>query len=426
MRRLPLALVVSALALAPAPAPAEASPSIRYGIQDDGWLLHGPGGLADRLDRLDRLGVQLVRFTLRWDQIAAKRPASGRNEADPAYAWGAADDVIKGLRARGIRPVITLYGTPRWANGGRAPNWAPTSPSAFAAFAYATAKRYGRSVDHWLIWNEPNKAGFFRPTTPRSYVRLLNAAYPAIKAGDPDAALVGGGVTAPRGGAGGVSPVRWIRGMRRYRARLDAYAHHPYPLSRTQTPTSGGCGYCQTITMATLPRLLREVARAWGGKRIWLTEYGYQTNPPDRLLGVSYARQAEYLGSAARRAQAAPRVDMLIHFLYRDDSSAAGWQSGLITRGGRAKPAYLAWQLPLAQVSRSGSRLVVWGQVRPGSGRRPFRVQVSTGRGWRWAGAARRTDARGFFRVTVSARRGARVRTWSPSARTFGAALSVR
>ena len=71
-------------------------------------------------------------------------------------------------------------------------------------------------------------------------------------------------------------------------ARLDAYAHHPYPLTRLETPWTGACGHCETITMASLERLLREVSRAFGAqKRIWLTEYGYQTNPPDRALGVS-------------------------------------------------------------------------------------------------------------------------------------------
>jgi len=214
--------------------------------------------------------------------------------------------------------------------------------------------------------------------------------------------------------------------LRRYRARLDAYAHNPYPLAPGQTPWSGGCIHCATITMATIDRLLREVARAFGGKRVWLTEYGYQTNPPDRYLGVSYRRQAEYLAAAARRAHAAPRVDMLIQFLYRDDSLPSGWQSGLITRGGRAKPAYLAWQVPLTQVSRSGSRVVVWGQVRDGSGRRLFRLQASRGRGWRWLGGMRRTDARGFFRVTVRVPRGTRLRAWSPADKTYGAALAVR
>lgn len=425
-RRLPVALVVSALALLLAPASAEASPSIKFGLQDDAWLLHGSGTLDSRLNRLDAIGVQLYRFTLRWHAVAARRPANARNHADPAYAWGATDAVIRGLSARGIRPVVTLFGSPRWANGGRSPNWAPRSASTLAAFAYAAARRYGRFVNHWLVWNEPNKAIFLRPTSPAAYVPLVNAAYPALKAGDPNAAAVGAGVTAPRGGAGGVSPVDWIRGMRRLGVRLDAYAHHPYPVSRLETPWSGGCGHCETITMATLPRLLSEVARAWGGKRIWLTEYAYQTNPPDRFLGVSYARQAEYLGAAALRAYAAPRVDMLIHFLLRDDSLPSGWQSGLLTRAGRAKPAYNAWQVPVGQASRSGSRAVVWGQVRDGSGRRVFRLQVYRGGRWSWLGASRRTDAGGFFRVTVTLPRGTRLRAWSPADRTYSATLVLR
>ena len=42
-------------------------------------------------------------------------------------------------------------------------------------------------------------------------------------------------------------------------ARLDVYAHHPYPSSSRETPFTGGCGYCETITMATVEKLIREV-----------------------------------------------------------------------------------------------------------------------------------------------------------------------
>ena len=62
-------------------------------------------------------------------------------------------------------------------------------------------------------------------------------------------------MTAPRGSTGGISPVAFIRGMDAARATLDAYAHNPYPLRRLETPTSGGCGHCETITMATIERL---------------------------------------------------------------------------------------------------------------------------------------------------------------------------
>ena len=60
--------------------------------------------------------------------------------------------------------------------------------------------------------------------------------------------------------------------------------------------------------MATLPEIRADVTRYFGAKPLWLTEYGYQTNPPDRLLGVSYALQAKYLGEAALRVWKQPGV----------------------------------------------------------------------------------------------------------------------
>jgi hypothetical protein len=422
--RLAVALLVSALGLMLIPPPAGASRYVRYGIQDDAWVEFGPGKLEDRLDRLDRLGVELVRFTLRWDRIAARKPANGRHDVDPSYAWGNADAILRGLHARGIAPVVTIWGTPRWANRGRSANWAPTSKWTFAAFAYAAAKRYP-FVRHWLIWNEPNQRRWFRPTAPQAYVQLLNVAYIAIKKAN-RRARIGAGVTAPRGNRGGVSPVDWIRGMRRARARLDAYAHHPYPTTPTQTPWRGACGHCSTITMASLERLLREVARAWGAKRVWLTEYGYQSNPPDRFLGVSKALQARYVGSASRRVYAAPRVDMLIHFLYRDDTRLAGWQSGLIDRWGSAKPAYRAFRLPLSQIARRGLRTVVWSQVRNRTGRQPYVLQQHRAGRWQSVGGRRWTDQRGFLRRTIRTGSGSRLRIWSPRDGISSPALVIR
>jgi hypothetical protein len=237
-------------------------------------------------------------------------------------------------------------GTPAWANGGRGPAWTPTSAAAFASFARAAAARYPW-VERWLVWNEPNQRRWLRPTSPKVYVtRLLNPGRDAIRAVIPGA-LVAGGATAPRGGAGGVSPVAWIRGMAAAGARLDAYAHHPYPLTPGESPVSGGCRRCSTITMATLDRLLQNVRRSFGAVRIWLTEYGYQTTPPDRF-GVSYTRQAAYLRQAVGRAERAPRVDVLIQFLYRDEPAVGGWQSGLERADGTPKPALDAFRAPLA------------------------------------------------------------------------------
>jgi hypothetical protein len=424
--KLSLATALAVLCSLAVSAPADASRYVRYGVQDDAWLAAGPGDFWSRLAELDRLGVDVYRFTLRWDRVARKRPENARDPNDAAYDWSFPDAVVHGLRAHGIAPVVTIWGTPRWANGGRSANWAPTSKWSLASFAYAAARRYRAEVNEWLVWNEPNQQRWLRPTSPRTYTALLNVAYPAIKSGD-SRARVGAGVTAPRGNVGGVSPVDWIRGMKRARARLDAYAHNPYPTRpRTETPWSGGCAWCETITMADLNRLIREVQRAWPGKRIWLTEYGYQTNPPDRWLGVSPALQATYLGAASLRAYQAPYVDMLIHFMVADDGKPGGWQSGLRTLTGTPKPAYAAFRLPLAQVSRRGLTTTVWGQVRPRAGRQAFRLQQWRSGAWRWVGGRRVTDGRGFFRASVRAGRGSRLRVWSYGDAAFGTTLVVR
>ncbi len=118
---------------------AQASPAVRYGIQDDAWLEFGPGTLNQRLATFKRLGVPLVRFTLHWDQIAPRRPGDATSPRDRAYDWHRSDRVLQGLHRYGLTPVLTLVGTPAWANGGKAANFAPPRPRDFRRFATAAA-----------------------------------------------------------------------------------------------------------------------------------------------------------------------------------------------------------------------------------------------------------------------------------------------
>ena len=211
---MPRLVLVAAVALAASALfafPAGAAHGIQYGVQDDAWLLGGAGTLESRLDMLEGLGVTTVRFSIRWDQVAPTKPARGLAANDPAYEWGGADAVLRGLHARGIQPVVTLFGTPTWANGGHKPNVVPTASRTFADFAYAAAKRYP-FVRRWTVWNEPNQRLSLATPSPRVYVtRLLNPAYAAIHRAN-RRALVAGGVTAPRGNTGGVGPLAWVRG----------------------------------------------------------------------------------------------------------------------------------------------------------------------------------------------------------------------
>jgi hypothetical protein len=77
---------------------------------------------------------------------------------------------------------------------------------------------------------------------------------------------------------------------------------------------------------------------------VWVTEYGYQTNPPDRLFGVTWGQQARYLTQAVAIARRDPRIDVLLWFLLEDERDPARWQSGLITASGVHKPSFAAFQ----------------------------------------------------------------------------------
>ena len=396
-----LIAALAAFALLAFSAPAFGSPAIRYGVQDDAWLRFGPGTLQDRLDRLESLGVDLVRINLDWSEV---------EQQEGVFDWSGYDPVVQGLHLRGIDVVLTLVSTPGWANGGLGTNWVPTDGASFADFAAATARHYP-FVRRFLIWNEPNQRRWLRPTLPSLYVqRLLNPAYVAIHAVRKHA-LVGGGVTAPRAATGGVSPAVWIAGMAGHGAKLDAYAHNPYPLTPAETPLTGGCHHCTTLTMATLPTLLADVARAFGKhKRIWLTEYGYQTNPPDRILGVSPARQATYMSEGAMRAFLSPRVDMLISYLVQDEPDLARWQSGVLTVAGVEKPSYQAMQLPFTVEKKTRTKLTLWGQIRPATGRQQYVLEERSGGRWLRIGTTKLTSPRGFFTRVVAPAPGARYR----------------
>src|SRR3954452_5875280 len=107
MRRIVVLAALAAFLVLPAVA--NASPHVRYGVQDDAWLEFGPGTLDSRLDQLDALGVEVVRVTVDW---RATEPRPG------VYDWTRADRLFAGLHAHGIAPLVTLYGSPGWANGG--------------------------------------------------------------------------------------------------------------------------------------------------------------------------------------------------------------------------------------------------------------------------------------------------------------------
>jgi len=419
-------LVLAAAVLLLLPAAASASPSIRFGIQDDAYL-SGPS-LEPGLLTVDQLGVGVVRYMVNWRQVAPRKPRHPANPGDPAYDWSGVDATLGALHARRITVLATLVRTPAWASLARTPRAVPMSKYALAAFAAAVAKRYPW-LRLWEIWNEPNLQSFLKPNSPALYVeRLLDPAYVELHYMNP-ANRVAGGATSPRSTSTGLSPVKFMRGMRAARARLDAYSHHPYPVTRGETPSRfarGVCRFCTAVlSLAHLEQLIAEVKRDFGPKRIWLTEYGYETSPPDPN-GVTWALQSQYVAEAAMRAAAAPYVDLLVQFMIQDEARPNGWQSGLIDSTGLPKPAFNSFMLPIAVAARTGTRTTIWGQIRPGSGPRPYQLLRLTPSGWKPIGAPAETAANGTYTRVVYAPPGTRFRVLSLQTATPSRPVLIR
>jgi hypothetical protein len=384
MRRLGVMCAVVVVAMVAASArPANGSRYMRVGIYDDAQTLFGP--IDQSMVMLKQLHVQELRVTLFWGGtfgVAKTRPANATSPTDPAYNWTLYDRLVRYANQYGMHVLFSVYGTPSWANGGRPLNYAPTRGIDLRNFVLAAAKRYGGEfpdgqggklppVKEWLAWNEPNNPNFLKPQFTRTakgwtvqsaldYVRICNAVYTGVHATLIRNERVACGVTGPRGNnqptsdRPSVSPLAFLRAVKKDGLKnFDAWAHHPYYAGASDQPTTKPVGArgnpATAVTLGNFSDLTSLLTKLYGNKRIWITEYGYQTNPPDKLFGVSYAKQATYLKQAFAIARKNARVDMMIWFLLRDEPRVAGWQSGLLTATGKRKPSFNAFmQMALA------------------------------------------------------------------------------
>jgi hypothetical protein len=382
-RRLLAAAAVLAAALVAVPS-AMAKKGMLVGLYDEPQTFGNP---TRAFPLMRTLRTQVVRVNLYWGSsagrtgsglgVAKRRPAKPLDPNDRAYNWSLYDRTVQLAQRYRMKVVFAIYGTPGWANRGKGSNVPPTKVADLRNFAYAAARRYSGTfrpagtdrsyaaplpaVRFWLAWNEPNNPVFLRKQyrkvrgrwviqSAADYAKICNAVYSGVKTTLLRGEKVACGVTAPRGNNAprskrpSASPLAFLRAAKRAgMKRFDAYAHHPYygrpsesPRTRPKAKTAVGLG--------NINDLIKELTRLYGKKRVWITEYGYQTRPPDRLFGVSYAKQAAYLRQAYGIARKNPRVDMMLWFLLRDQRALGGWQSGLLTLGGKRKPAFKAFQ----------------------------------------------------------------------------------
>jgi hypothetical protein len=344
----------------PIVAPQDAMPErLLVGLQDDPSF-RWDADRATMLDGAREAGASLLRTVVVWKDTAPSRPANAIDPFGPAYRLDDVDDLVRSAQQRGMEILVTIWGTPGWANGGEAPNRPPIDPADLEDFATALADRYsGRhsgypAVRLFSAWNEPNLEQFLAPqfdsagrsVGPALYAPLARAVYDGVKRGNPEA-LVAIGETSPRGHdvpTNGVvqdshSPARFARLLSEEKPTVpfDAWAQHPYPPRPRVAPDRPV--RWPRVGVANLGRFGAALDE-WFGRDatpLWITEYAHQTAPPDPT-GIDPILQARYADDALQLAAQNPRVRMFVWFVFRD-RDAGLWQSGLLREDGSPKPA---------------------------------------------------------------------------------------
>ena len=304
---------------------ASASRNLLVGIYDEPSTIGRPDWA---FPKYKALRVKVLRTNLYWGDVLGvaknRRPAQPTNPADPAYDWVVYDRTVNQAKANGIQMVFSILWTPRWA--GPRKNGPPRRMADLRNFAIAAAKRYTGSytpipdakpfpsVKYWMAWNEPNNPVFLSPQfrrvgsryvteSPRIYSQMCNAIYSGVKTVR-SANKVACGVTAPRGNnsARSVAAVDLPDLLRQ--GDEDAGERGTTP-TRT-TPTTAH--RLESPDVTARPRRARRrscsgtsttSSRVIGSKRLWLTEYGYQT-PPDGSSGSRSRRRPATCRSRSR------------------------------------------------------------------------------------------------------------------------------
>jgi hypothetical protein len=364
-----LVIMLSIVAASARPDQAQAARRMLVGMYDPVQPIISPD---KTFATLANLRAQVLRMDLNWGgYVAKKKPKNAVDPNDPAYNWDIYDQFVINAHKHKMAVLFTIYGTPAWASGVQKLNRVPKKMLYLRQFAYAAAKRYSGTfkrpdgvvlpaVRKWLAWNEPNNPVFLRPQWTRvgkrnipmaakNYAQMCTAVWSGVHATHLKE-TVACGATDPKGNnkarssRPSIAPLTFLSALKRYGLRhFDVYAHHPYYASPTESPAAPPKSKT-TVTLGNINVLITLLTRLYGNKPLWITEYGYQTRPPDPHFGVSWTNQARYLTQAYAIARKNPRIGLMLWFLLRDESRLAGWQSGLMTVSGKHKPAYNAFR----------------------------------------------------------------------------------
>lgn len=266
-----------------------------------------PGDLSRQLDRMAAANITWVRQFFYWDQI---EPEPGE------YDWTQTDAVVAAFAERpDLHLVAVLMNTPAWARASvpeAASTAPPDNPADFTGFARAFSRRFGATVDHYQIWDEPNLDDAWGGLEPRpaDYAALLSSAYAAIHSADEGAMVIAAALaptTEQRGD--NISDVLYLRDLYALGAKdyTDAFAAKPYGFD---SPPDDRTVELDTLNYSRIILLREEMVKAGDGATpLWASSWGWNSLPgnwsgePSIWGSVSAEQQTQYTLAGLERAE---------------------------------------------------------------------------------------------------------------------------
>jgi polysaccharide biosynthesis protein PslG len=270
-----------------------------------------PATVTREFDLMAAMHVTWVRADFDWSAIEVNRGE---------FNWAYSDGVVKEASARRMTVLPILSHTPVWARpAGTNSSTPPGHVSDFADFARAAAARYAPLGLHtWEIWNEPNISDFWQPAPDANrYGELFRAAAATVRAVDPIATLLIGGLTRGSDTADGsrISQTKYVEQLYANGAAQLATAIAVHPYSFPSLPIGANAGVVGGID--DVPALHQVMERHGdGGKMVWITEFGAPTGTDSDA--VSDIDQAIAIMQARKLVQKWRWAGPLIYFELRD------------------------------------------------------------------------------------------------------------